>query len=173
MDVITLLPEHQDKNPLKGVADVVFTSKKIFFVTAEEISKSGTLLVGGAIGVALAQAVVDVRMKLKERRLDADDLETLVENGVALSILTKHVACKVIEMKKDLFDRFSINSTRTWALFEGPFELGNDVIDGRVSIELMYSREKTRRKIENVSPIKVTEIAKKFPLEELLEYLSV
>lgn len=116
-DIRTFFRQHEPAaSPIGNLVDVVFTTKRIVFVKADRQPDVSRLYAFGAVG-ALAGAVINKYHSItKNRELDLEMVDQLIENGLAMAAFSKDIACEIQEEKKSLWElnMFSWAERESW-----------------------------------------------------------
>lgn len=143
-----------------GLFDLVFTTERLVFVTAElQQDTTGQWVLGGAIAGPVGIAVVGgigalwntYKAARDRRKIDATMLDSMIGNGIAISAGLDGLSCEVNPLKRTYF-AIRENCVVT---FSGEFRYRDIALHGALLRLWEKSAATMRRRMRNLLPLDV------------------
>lgn len=150
--------------------DLVFTTERLVFVKADERRKFG--MGGGLITCLLGAALEKYQQATKDRKLDLEMINALIENELAVVAYPKEIKCVINQLKKSTTDHMLWMDTSCRAAFEGTFLFKNERRNGFLAFNLGMSKKEARKLIEDNFAVKAIVSDEKITKEWNLESRS-
>jgi hypothetical protein len=159
----TVFKEHMDISPIGADVDLIFTTNRLVAVIAEKREKSTSWVYGsmaGPIGLMASGAIAALwetyQSATKDRKIDSQALDLLVQNGLAMSANASDLVCEIYPYKKAFSDYLTIiPDTKSMVSFYGKFSFRDTSLDGAIYQIKHLAHTKARHTIQNLLPIKV------------------